>query len=205
MHAWTQRLAVVACLAIALLSLWNIPQSWNKSASLIQQTDPWGIAARHAGFAALSKKLGPVKTLGFITWGADPATTEALYYDAAYELAPRFVLLNPNPTPEFIAGSFNAPVEPAAHRTSQRHQGRRGFRRRRSALPPPMTALSFLLALTIGWLMVLRFDPLRGVAGGPRWARTLFRISLPWSPVSASLRSPFCCCAWREYRARCGS
>ncbi len=41
-----------------------------------------------------------------------------------------------------------------------------------------MTALSFLLALTIGWLMVGCFDPLRGVACSPRWARSLFRISL---------------------------
>jgi tetratricopeptide (TPR) repeat protein len=41
-----------------------------------------------------------------------------------------------------------------------------------------MTTLSFLLALAIGWLMVRGFDPLRGVASGPRWARALFRISL---------------------------
>ncbi len=41
-----------------------------------------------------------------------------------------------------------------------------------------MTALSFLLALAIGWLMVLCFDPLRDFASGPRWARSLFRISL---------------------------
>jgi Tetratricopeptide repeat len=41
-----------------------------------------------------------------------------------------------------------------------------------------MTALSFLLALAIGWLTAGCFDPLRGVASGPRWARSLFRISL---------------------------
>ncbi len=112
MHAWTQRLTVAACLAIALLSLWNIPQFWSNSASLAQPADPWGIAARHARFAAMSAKLGTVKTLGFITAGADPATSEALYYDAAYELAPRFVLLNDNHPSEFIAGSFTAPIDP---------------------------------------------------------------------------------------------
>lgn len=41
-----------------------------------------------------------------------------------------------------------------------------------------MILLAFLLALAIGGLMVICFDPLRGVAGGPRWARSLFRISL---------------------------
>jgi hypothetical protein len=41
-----------------------------------------------------------------------------------------------------------------------------------------MTTLSFLLAMAIGWLMVRCFDPLREVASGPRWARSLFRISL---------------------------
>ncbi len=178
MHAWTHRLSVAACLAIALLSLWNIPQFWSTLSEPAQASDPWGIAARHAGFAAMAAKLGTVKTLGFITAAADPATTEALYYDAAYELAPRFVLLNDNHPSEFIAGSFTTPIDPQAHRTSQRHPGRRGLRRRRSALSPPMTALSFLLALAIGWLMVRCFDPLRNLASGPRWARSLFRISL---------------------------
>ena len=41
-----------------------------------------------------------------------------------------------------------------------------------------MTALSFLLALAIGWLMVRCFDPLRDVDGGPLWARSLFLVSL---------------------------
>jgi tetratricopeptide (TPR) repeat protein len=41
-----------------------------------------------------------------------------------------------------------------------------------------MTSLSFLLALAIGWLLVRRFDPLKDLASGPRWARSLFRISL---------------------------
>jgi hypothetical protein len=112
MPAWTQRLVLAVCLAIALLALSNIPKFWRDSASLTQPADPWGIAARHDRFAAMSAKLGPVKTLGFITAAADPATSEALYYDAAYELAPRFVLLNPNPPSEFIAGSFSMPVNP---------------------------------------------------------------------------------------------
>jgi hypothetical protein len=112
MQAWVHRLVVAACLAIALLSLWNIPQLWSTSANLTQPADPWGIAARHARFVAMSAKLGAVKSLGFITAGADPTAAEGLYYDAAYELAPRFVLLNPNPPSEFIAGSFSAPVDP---------------------------------------------------------------------------------------------
>ncbi len=110
MHSWAQRLVVAACFAIALLSLGDVTQFWRTSASLTQPADPWGIAARHARFAAMSAKLGTVKTLGFITYGADPATTEALYYDAAYELAPRFVLLNPSPPSAFIAGIFSVPV-----------------------------------------------------------------------------------------------
>ena len=112
MHAWTQRLAVFACLAIALLSLGNIPQFWKNTASLTQPADPWGIAARHNRFLAMSAKLGTVKTLGFITDAADPATSEALYYGAAYELAPRFVLLEHNTPSEFVAGSFTAPTDP---------------------------------------------------------------------------------------------
>lgn len=112
MYAWTQRLSVAACLAIALLSLGNIPQFWNTSASLAQASDPWGIAARHARFATMASKLGTVKTLGFITAAADSATSEALYYDAAFELAPRFVLLNDNHPSEFIAGSFTTPIDP---------------------------------------------------------------------------------------------
>jgi hypothetical protein len=113
MQSWAHRLVVAACLAIALLSLWSTQQFWRKSASLTQPAEPWGIAARHAGFAAMSAKLGKVKTLGFITAGPDPATTEALYYDAAYELAPRFVLLDDNAPNQFVAGSFSTPVNPA--------------------------------------------------------------------------------------------
>jgi hypothetical protein len=112
MQAWAQRLVVAACLAIALFSLGTIPQFWSASANLTQPTDPWGIAARHSRFAAMAAKLGQVKTLGFITSEADAATSEALYYDAAYELAPRFVLLNHNAPSEFIAGNFPAPVDP---------------------------------------------------------------------------------------------
>ena|SRR5579862_5342013 len=112
MQARAHGTVVAACLAITLLSLWNVPQFWSNSASLTQPADPWGIAARHAGFAAMSAKLGTAKTLGFITYGANPTTAEGLYYDAAYELAPRFVLLNPNPPPEFIVGSFSASVNP---------------------------------------------------------------------------------------------
>ena len=112
MQSWAHKLAVAACLAIALLSLWNVPQLWSSAATLTQPADPWGIAARHARFVAMSKKLGKVKTLGFITAEADPATREALYYDTAYELAPRFVLLNSSLPTEFIAGTFSAPVDP---------------------------------------------------------------------------------------------
>lgn len=112
MKAWSHALVAGACLAIALLSLGNIPQFWSGSASLAQPSDPSGIAARHDRFAAMSAKLGTVKSLGFITTEADAATREALYYDAAYELAPRFVLLNSNQPSEFIAGSFSAPVDP---------------------------------------------------------------------------------------------
>lgn len=112
MQEWAHRTVVAVCCAIALLSLGNLPELWRGSARLIRPTDPGGIAAHHAGLTALSAKLGAVKTLGFITWGADPATTEALYYDAAYELAPRFVLLNQNPLPTFIVGSFAMPVDP---------------------------------------------------------------------------------------------
>ncbi len=100
------------CLAIVLLSLGNIPRFWRRSAALTQSADPWGIAARHTRFAALSARLGTAKSVGFITAVADAATGGALYFDAAYELAPRFVLVNDTRPHEFIAGSFPAPVDP---------------------------------------------------------------------------------------------
>jgi len=104
--AISRRIPVAACAAVALLSVWNTALVWRQSGELIAAGDRWGVAARHARFAALTTRLGVVKKLDFITNQADRGR---LYFSAAYELAPRFLLLDPIGS-EFVVGSFEEPV-----------------------------------------------------------------------------------------------
>src|ERR687888_75568 len=113
MKMLSKGIATAACLTMALLSLWNTVQFGPRSEPQALPDDPYGIAERHARFAALTAKLGAEKSVGFITNNYDPVWHDALFMGTAYELAPRFVLRNDAARfPEFVVGSFRPPVDP---------------------------------------------------------------------------------------------
>lgn len=107
---------LIACAAVALLTLWGTINFYGATAQMVgDNADVYKVGDQAARFQDLMAALPPTAIVGYVsdvpvgeTLGA------ALYSSAQYTLAPRLVTAERvQPPPEWVIGDFSKPLDMA--------------------------------------------------------------------------------------------